>query len=61
MFWLPIPCCCCGCVGVEPRKRLNTAYLNDECNWQAYACPLCSMEIDDYWTERWQEYYRGLL
>lgn len=24
-------------------------------------CPPCKQENDDYWEERWEEYYRGLL
>lgn len=51
-------CDYCGCKGAA-RRRQNTAYVNDERNW-AILCPLCQDANDDYWRERWDEYYASV-
>ena len=45
--------------GVKLRRQ-NTAYYKEEDNWIA-ACPDCFDEIEEYWAERWQEYYSSIL
>lgn len=42
------------------RYHQNTAYINEESNWITL-CPPCRKENDEYWTERWDEYYGSLL
>jgi hypothetical protein len=57
--WDPIACDRCGKTG-GVRRRQNTARHNDTMNW-ATLCPLCQLEADAHWEERWQEYYEGLI
>ena len=38
------------------RYRMRTAYADDEKNY-AILCPECQEESDEYWTERWNDYY----
>lgn len=42
------------------RQRQLTAYADDERNW-ATLCPECQEEANEYWKERWDDYYRELL
>jgi hypothetical protein len=57
------------------RNRQNTAYTasyskmnfianddfkNDEQNY-ATLCSECQEEVNEYWKERWSDYYAGLL
>lgn len=44
---------------VESRRQ-NTAYVNDESNFVT-SCGECYEEIQEYWAERWQEYYGRCL
>ena len=37
-------------------RRQNTKYVNDEMNW-VIACDQCFEGIEEYWAERWAEYY----
>lgn len=54
---------CPGCArfkaSIERRRQLSQ-YHNDESNWLT-ACQDCNDEADEYWRERWQEYYSGVL
>jgi hypothetical protein len=37
-----------------------TAYVDEIQNW-IIACEPCSEQINEYWKERWAEYYAGCL
>lgn len=39
---------------------MNTAYVNDECNWMT-SCLDCFNRSEEDWAEKWAEYYSGLL
>lgn len=41
-------------------RRQNTAYLDDEANYIT-VCMDCYEEIQDYWEERWREYWASVL
>lgn len=45
-----------GCLFPANVRRQDTAYTNDKLNWAAY-CTECQAEVDDYWRERWADYY----
>lgn len=49
----------CRKYGAEERRQL-TAYIDDRKNF-AVLCDECQKEEDEYWQERWNDYYRGLL
>ena len=56
-----LECQRCGKHGDDvQRRRQNTKYVDDERNY-AVLCPACQDEEDDYWAERWAEYYAGCL
>ena len=42
------------------RRRQNTQYVDDESNF-ATLCDDCQSDADEYWSERWAEYYAGCL
>jgi len=42
------------------RRRMNTAYTNEESNF-AFVCEDCYKEIYDHYEEMWKDYYGGLL
>jgi len=42
------------------RRRQRTQYVNDEENFAVF-CDECQKEADEYWDERWAEYYAGCL
>lgn len=44
------------CFKFGKLRRQNTAYNDDELNW-AFLCPSCQEEANEYWQERWNEYY----
>lgn len=53
----------CGCGRCMPnviRRRQNTQYMHEESNWVT-CCDECFEEIEEYWAERWAEYYNGRL
>ena len=58
---LPI---CHGCWGPcfhrGRKRRQNTAYADDRCNW-VFMCDKCGEENDERWQERWDDYYSGLM
>ena len=48
---------CWGCRERTGRmRRQNTAYVNDLDNW-ACLCTECQEEANEYWAERWADYY----
>jgi hypothetical protein len=49
------PCQICGKEGAE-RYRQHTFYANEESNWVTL-CEECKKENNEYWAERWSEYY----
>ena len=57
MFWLMIKCCCCPAPAGQHRRQ-NTAYLDDELNW-IYVCDRCNEDIEEYWKDMWEDYYRS--
>lgn len=42
------------------RRRMNTQYADDEANYIT-VCAVCFEEIEEYWQERWDEYWSGRL
>lgn len=57
------PKCCPSCGQTSKhigRRRQNTRYRNDNSNW-FISCRPCSQENEEYWAERWADYYSGLL
>ena len=45
--------------GAKRRPQL-TQYLDEELNWDCL-CESCQEGADEYWQERWDEYYSGLM
>ena len=39
---------------------MNTVYVLKENNYRNL-CPECQEMYDDYWDERWKEYYAGIM
>lgn len=51
----------CGVIdGSVQRRRQSTAYVDDQQNF-VLACETCYEEVESYWEERWQDYYRDIL
>lgn len=42
------------------KRRTRTDYTNEESNFEV-SCIDCFEEHDQYWIERWDEYYRSVL
>ena len=42
------------------RRRQSTQYEDEESNYVT-CCAECFEEIEEYWAERWAEYYAGRL
>lgn len=40
------------------KRATRTAYVDPESNWEI-SCIDCFEEHDEYWRERWDEYYAG--
>ena len=54
-------CPCCGdCSGTVERRRRNTAYVDDECNF-LNSCQECKDLDDEQFAELWAEYYAGRI
>lgn len=54
---------CCqfpGCQLPADRNRQITAYNEDELNY-SNLCFIHQKEADEYWQEKWQEYYSSIL
>ena len=49
-----------GCRMPGDRRRQNTAYHEDELNFNTL-CFVHQAETDAYWDERWRDYYSGVL
>lgn len=49
-----------GCTFPALTRRQDTAYVNDSLNW-ATLCVEHQHEADEYWAERWAEYYAGRM
>lgn len=52
-------CQACGAKNAS-RNRQRTAYVDDEKNFSTL-CPRCQDENDEYWDERWNEYYSSVM
>ena len=50
------PCCEKPNDGTVALRRENTAYCEDINNW-LISCRDCFDERDEYWNERWEDYY----
>ena len=48
--------CHCGKFGFMRRRRMNTAYVEDEKNWTR-CCDDCFEEICDHYTDMWKSIY----
>jgi len=56
-----VPCDHCGCCDdTVYKRRQHTAYHHDEQNF-AVLCSECQTEANEYWEERWAEYYEGIM
>jgi hypothetical protein len=57
-------CQCCKSEGIDnvpaTKERQNTSYEDDERNW-AILCEKHHEENDQYWAERWREYWADRL
>jgi len=42
------------------RRRMSTAYVDKESNY-CEVCLDCYEDIEEYWKERWEEYWSGRL
>lgn len=49
-----------GCNKVGEWRRQRTHYVNDIDNWCCY-CEEHHARNDEYWDERWKEYWSGCL
>lgn len=57
----PAKCQCCGQASKHiGRRRTNTKYKDDNSNW-LISCRPCFEKAEEYWAERWADYYNGLL
>lgn len=56
-----VTCRCERChINRGHRRRQHTSYVDDKLNW-ARLCNECQADADEYWKERWDEYYAGLM
>lgn len=54
-------CPICGSLSDSvARRHRNTAYVDEESNYLT-ACRECQDRDDEYFAERWAEYYSGRL
>ena len=52
-------CDCCNRWFVYPkRRRTNTTYVEEELNYIT-CCLDCHKEAEEYWKERWDDYYNS--
>jgi len=40
--------------------RMNTRYADEERNYRVL-CPVCQQHSEEYWADKWAEYYAGCL
>ena len=52
--------CCNRQVNTLAKRLMNTQYANPEDNY-IYSCKECWEKSEDYWKERWEEYYNGCM
>ena len=58
---LPSKIICERCnLRVGQWRRQNTQYYDDRENW-VFLCDECQEKNEAYWSERWSDYYAGLL
>jgi hypothetical protein len=55
----------CGCgsnlrISKEKRRR-NTAYADEECNWLNPCCDACYMEDHNHYADLWAGYYADCM
>lgn len=53
------PCCKSYMPDIATR-RINTAYVNDELNWQT-SCGECFLETVDHYNELWDTYWSEVM
>ncbi len=41
------------------RRRMNTAYIDDKCNYSK-TCLVCYRETIAYYNEMWRDYYNSV-
>jgi hypothetical protein len=51
-------CPCCEAIGQIAKRRLNTAYVSEECNW-LISCEGCYQDGIEHFAELWDTYYHG--
>lgn len=57
----PEICPCCGELKFTvERRRMNTSYVNEDSNYET-CCLECHDGHEEYWRERWEEYYAGCM
>ena len=55
-----------GCTGCGKRfrickgRKMSTQYQTEEDNW-VFCCKECYADIQEYWKERWQDYYSDCM
>jgi len=54
-----VRCQICGKNGAQ-RRRQNSAYVDDNKNF-ATLCDDCQEDANEYWQERWNDYYSMIL
>ena len=55
------PCPCCERPSdTIARRHMSTAYAKEESNYLT-SCQECFDEAEEYWRERWAEYYTGYM
>lgn len=55
-----VVCDRCGDVHSVSRRPQMTAYTNDAANY-AILCETCQQAEDEYWKERWRDYYSSIV
>ena len=51
----------CGpCFRRGRLRRQNTRYVDESRNW-VFLCDKCAYINNEYWLERWQEYYSEVM
>ena len=56
--WKECPHCHASCLDVK-RRRLNTAYPNDESN-HLESCGSCFQDAIEYYSDLWGEYHNAV-
>jgi hypothetical protein len=59
--YYPERCPCCGLWSHDVElRRMNTQYVDENSNYLTSCLP-CFKESEEYWAERWNEYYAGCV